>query len=352
MRTKRSVRFIAYIWLVVLAVLTALVIVIFQGIVNNFSANGDRSLSTSSSTNCQSIKHQMGETKVCGQPQKIVVFGSPILESLLSLDIQPSGFADYFMFHIGNFDNPSQQIPYLGSRINTQPANLGLLSSPSIEAILKVKPDLILGTLYNASQYQILSKIAPTLLLDWNDTQKNLQTIAQAVGRSKQAESLIAETKKQIKTARESFVPVVTKYPKVLLLHSANLRDIYLGDDAFGLCSSLIKELKFKLILPPELNKDYPVSISLETLSQFNDADSIILLGSSFNKLNNENSFKEHQLLNLKQAWKENAIAQSLKASKSGRVYFIPYYMCAGLPGSIGTKLYLKELKKQLLSVS
>ncbi|MFB2839023.1 ABC transporter substrate-binding protein [Floridanema evergladense] len=352
MRTKQSVKFVAYIWLLVLVILTALVIVTIQGIRNNFSANGDRSLSPVSSANCRTIKHEMGETKVCGQPKKIVVFGSPILESLLTLDIQPSGFADYFMFHKGNFDKPSQQIPYLGNRITTQPANLGLLSSPSIEAILKGQPDLILGTQYNASQYKILSKIAPTLLLDWNNAEKNLKTIAEAIGSSKKAEPLLAETKQQIKTARDSFAPIVAKSPKMLLLHSGKLQDIYLGDDAFGLCSSLIKKLGFQLILPPELNKNYPVSVSIETLSQFNDADSIILLGSNFSKLDNENSFKEHQLLNLKQAWEKNAIAQSLKASKNGRVYFIPYYMCAGLPGSIGTKLYLRELKKQLLSAS
>ncbi len=349
MRTKQSVKFVAYILLLVLAVLTALAVVTFQGIEVNSSANGDRSLSLANSTDCRNIKHEMGETKVCGQPEKIIVFGSPILESLLTLNIQPSGFSDYFMFHKGNFDNPSQQIPYLGSRITTEPVNLGLLSSPSIEAILKVKPDLILGTQYNASQYKMLSKIAPTLLLDWNNAEKNLKTIAQVVGSSEKAKPLLAETKQQIKTARDSFAPIVAKYPKVLLLHSGKLQDIYLGDDVFGLCSSLIKELGFELILPPELNQNSPISVSLETLSQFNDADSIILLGSNFSKLDNENSFKEHQLLNLKQAWEKNAIAQSLKASKNGRVYFIPYYMCVGLPGAIGTELYLKELKKQLL---
>ena len=38
-----------------------------------------------------------------------------------------------------------------------------------------------------------------------------------------------------------------------------------------------------------------------------------------------------------------------MDASKAGRVYFIPTYLCAGLPGAIGTKLYLEELEQQLL---
>ncbi|MGP1386521.1 MAG: hypothetical protein ACTS2F_23375 [Thainema sp.] len=44
------------------------------------------------------------------------------------------------------------------------------------------------------------------------------------------------------------------------------------------------------------------------------------------------------------------AIAQFLDASQAGRVYFIPAYFCRGLPGAIGTELYLEELKEQSLA--
>jgi iron complex transport system substrate-binding protein len=300
----------------------------------------------------------MGETEVCGQPQKIVVLGSSVLEPLLALDVQPAAYADYMILPTGNYDTPSQQIPYLGSRITGQLANVGLATSPSIEAILKVKPDLILGTEYNASQYETLSKTAPTLLLDWSNAEKNLTTIAQAVGRSEKAEQLLMETEQQIMAARDTFAPVVATHPKVLLLRSGELQDIYVGNRAFGHCSSLIQDLGFQLISPPgfdEFEQDNPASISLEMLPQLNDADLIILLGSNFSqpeRLNGTAAFENHLLSDLKRAWKENAIAQSLNASQAGRVYFIPYYMCVGLPGSIGTELYLEALEKQLLPPS
>ncbi|PSN77790.1 hypothetical protein C8B47_20200 [filamentous cyanobacterium CCP4] len=66
-------------------------------------------------------------------------------------------------------------------------------------------------------------------------------------------------------------------------------------------------------------------------------------------KLNEADTFSSYQLDQLKQAWGDNAIAQSLVASQAGRVYFIPAYLCLGLPGPIGTELYLEELKQQLL---
>jgi iron complex transport system substrate-binding protein len=312
--------------------------------------------SSSELTDCQTIQHQMGETEVCGQPQKIVVLGSSVLEPLLALDVQPAAYADYMLLPTGNDDTSSQPLPYLESRITGQLTNVGLATSPSIEAILKVQPDLIIGTEYNVSQYETLSKIAPTLLLEWNDAEKNLKTIARTVGRSEKAEQLLTETERQIAMARGAFAPIVATHPKVLLLRSGELQDIYVGNRAFGRCSSLIQDLGFQLISPPELDqfeRENPASISLETLPQLNDADLIILLGSNFRQpehLNSTGAFEKHQLSDLKQAWEVNAIAQSLDASQAGRVYFIPAYMCLGLPGSIGTELYLEELQEQLLS--
>ena len=55
-----------------------------------------------------------------------------------------------------------------------------------------------------------------------------------------------------------------------------------------------------------------------------------------------------NQLQTIKQAWSTNTIAQSLRASKENRVYFIPTYLCRGVPAPIGTQLVLKQLQEQL----
>lgn len=119
------------------------------------------------------------------------------------------------------------------------------------------------------------------------------------------------------------------------------------------LCHSLPQELGFQIVSSPKLDRpkaNQPVPISLEALPQFNEADSVIVLGHNFDKQKEPDNFNRYQLSNIKQTWKNNAIAQSLDASSSGRVYFIPAYLCLGLPGTIGTKLYLEELEQQLLS--
>jgi len=311
---------------------------------------------TSKIEDCRTIEHQMGETEVCGQPQRIVVFSPWLLESLLALDVQPVGYAAHNEFFQEDYTDPAQQIPYLGDRITQPLANVGALFSPSIEAILKVKPDLIIGTEYNNDVYDTLSQIAPTLMLkdSLDDPEQSLRTVAQAVDRGEQVEQLLTQTQQQITAARSAFAPLVATHPRVALLSASELENIQVENPSDP-CSSLVKELGFQLVLPPEMNNDdadFSVPISIEILPQLNDTDSILLLGYNFGdaeELDSMNGFKDFQLSNIKQEWSENAIAQSLDASKAEQVYFAQGYLCTSLPGAIGTKLYLEELKQQLL---
>jgi iron complex transport system substrate-binding protein len=308
--------------------------------------------SISNRTDCRIVEHEVGETEICDQPERIVVLGPYVLEPLLALGVQPMGFADHEAFHQGDYDNPSQQIPYLGSMITQPIANVGLAYEPSIEAIVKVQPDLIIGIETNDQQYDILSQIAPTIMLDYEAPETNLKAIAQAVNRTQQAEQVLAETKQRIAAARKTFAPLVASNPKMLLLYSEQLEEITLSRPA-ELCHSLPQKLGFQVVSSPKLDEpkaNQSVPISIETLPQFDEANSVIVLGHNFEELKQVNNFSENQLSNIKQEWSENAIAQSLDASKAQRVYFIPAYLCLSLPGAIGTKLYLKQLEQQLLS--
>jgi iron complex transport system substrate-binding protein len=310
---------------------------------------------TAENSNCRAIQHIMGTTKICGQPQRIAVLGPNALEPLLALGIQPMAFADHIVYHQGDYTNPRQQIPYLGQFVQHSLINLGSAYMPSIERIFKFQPDLILGTEGNdASQYQLLSKVAPTVILTWEDSDVNLRTVAQIFDRSQQAEKLLIQSNQRVETARNQFASLVAKTPKILLLSSTAERQVYLlGKYGHGLCGSLIEKLGFQLVEPPGLQAPRLgtlVSISLESLPDLNQAERIILLGHSVGKIDRQIRFEDHQLVNDKQAWRKNAITQKLTATQNGQVYFIPAYLCLGLSGPIGTEIYLDELKEQLLS--
>ena len=112
-------------------------------------STGNLATSTNSES-CRLVEHDAGKTKICGQPKTVVALSPRALDVMLALDIQPAAYAeaaytDRKILDLDRFDNPNQQIPHLGDRITTQPINLGHRNTPSLEALVALKPDLICG---------------------------------------------------------------------------------------------------------------------------------------------------------------------------------------------------------------
>lgn len=328
------------------ATLTAFVIVSCGGV--NHSVSNSQSPTTSS--DCRRITHERGETEICGKPQRVVALGPDMLELLLALNVQPVGFADYVRFHKGDYNDPKAQIPYLGNRITTPVANVGWSASPSIEAIVKLKPDLILSRDLSPELYATLSKIAPTLFLKQFDPETNLRAIATAIN-TPQAEPVLAKMQQNLKTARQEFAPTVAAHPQVLMLIATG-NEMRLMSATDNLCGSLVEDLGFQLVYPANFNPNQQNSslpLTLEKLPELDQADSVIVLGFDFavdSQSQTVDEFANYQVEQAKQRWQNNAIAQSLQASKAQRTYFIPAYTCLGLPGPIGTQLYLNQLQQ------
>ncbi|MCF4965909.1 iron-siderophore ABC transporter substrate-binding protein [Nostoc sp. CMAA1605] len=308
---------------------------------------------------CQTVRHLGGETQICGKPQRIVVLNPKMLDIVLSLDVQPIGYAEIFSNRRGDFDQPSQQIPYLGDRITHPIANLGMSSKPSLEGIIKLKPDLILGDIRtNQQQYGQLSQIAPTLLFDYvggKKWQDSLQAIAQVLGRTDQAKKIIAAHLQQIATTRQALAPVVKAYPKVLMVSSEQLNSSINLVTPLDFCGALLEDIGFKLAtVSTTTPTNITQPISVEILPQL-DADLIIVQGHNIVELSNiknTTSFTKIQLQSVQKSWQTNTIAQSLSASRNNRVYFIPTYICLGLPSPSGTQITLQSLQEQLLPLA
>jgi iron complex transport system substrate-binding protein len=306
-----------------------------------------------SASNCQTVQHEVGETQVCDRPQRIVALNPKMLDILLSLDVQPVGYAEVFPIHRGEFDRPSQQIPYLGNRITQPIANLGASSEPSLEAIARLNPDLILGDSgQNENEYAQLSQIAPTLLFEYvghDKWQEPLSAIAQVLGRERQAQAVIETHRQQVEATRQALAPVVKAYPKVLMLASEQLTQSLELVTSADFCGGLLEDLGFQLV---SLSSDQPKSIiqpiSVEILPQL-DSNLIFVQGhdvAGFSQMGSAKNLENNQLQKIQQAWRSNTIAQSLSASQANRVYFIPTYICRAIPSPTGAQLALKQLQR------
>ncbi len=345
--------------LLMLGMFTTLLIVACNSNASNRTTSGDtaNSILSSDTSKCRIVKHDMGETQVCGQPQKIVALSPHLLDLLLSLNRQPAGYAEVFPFHKGEyFDNPSQQIPYLGDRVTSQPMNLGNRNEPSLERLIKLKPDLIVGEVGNNRQaYKLLSQIAPTLLWDKRTAkgkwQQSIRQLAQAVGDENQAEAVIAAYNQRITAARAEFAPIVAAHPHLLLLGANRLSSDLAIVTGNGYLGELLEGLGFQFVSAPvRANVAQVTSVSVELLPQLGTADIIFILGHDLSpNRQNLNSVLDSQTSVIKQEWNDNAIAQILKASQKNHVYFVTYYLWNGLNGPIGAELILNQLRQLLL---
>ncbi|NRQ36342.1 iron-siderophore ABC transporter substrate-binding protein [Nonomuraea sp. NN258] len=179
----------------------------------------------------RTIKHAMGETKVPMTPQRVVVLDTDKLDTLVTLGLSPIGAAQA---------GESQAWPkYLGSALSNTKA-VGTLQQPNIEAIMALKPDLILGSKFRqAAFYDKLSKIAPTVFTEkvgitWKE---NFLLDADALGKKDQATKLLSDYETRAEGVGSKFaklkVSIVRFMPTEIRMYGPeSFSGIVVGGDA------------------------------------------------------------------------------------------------------------------------
>ncbi|WP_307336769.1 siderophore ABC transporter substrate-binding protein [Caldalkalibacillus uzonensis] len=104
------------------------------------------------------IAHQLGETTVPKNPEKVVVFDFGILDSLDKMGVPVTGV-------------PQANIPpYLAKYEGDEYENVGSLKEPDFEKMSEIDPDLIIISGRQAEAYEELSKLGPTIFLGVDTT--------------------------------------------------------------------------------------------------------------------------------------------------------------------------------------
>ncbi|MES1026694.1 iron-siderophore ABC transporter substrate-binding protein [Gloeocapsa sp. BRSZ] len=105
----------------------------------------------------------------------------------------------------------NQDIEYIfpryldGKTKETKP--LGSNAQPSIEKISLLKPDLILGWQISSGSYSLLSRIAPTVLYDWQGTgtwRRYFDFMAEVLGREESAQEAWNNYYKRVEALKDS----------------------------------------------------------------------------------------------------------------------------------------------------
>ncbi|MEO1134252.1 MAG: iron-siderophore ABC transporter substrate-binding protein, partial [Cyanobacteria bacterium J06639_1] len=135
------------------------------------------------------IEHAFGRSEVPLDPQRVVVLNPVVdLDILLALGIEPIGIA-------GFTDDRGYAVPPYLSEQTENIQITGNIVQPDLETIVRLAPDLIVGTDRHGELYPQLSQIAPTVALPTRRSetlQSRTLALADVVNRRDRGEDILA----------------------------------------------------------------------------------------------------------------------------------------------------------------
>lgn len=150
--------------------------------------------------------HDLGSTSLPENPERIVVLEFSFIDALASVGVAPVGIAD---------DKRAEEriLPVYGELIGDGWKSVGTRKAPRLETIAALQPDLIIAdTTRHADLYELLSRIAPTLVFnslegDYHDSLKQMAAIGEAIGRSEDMAARLAEHRVKMEAYSERIRP-------------------------------------------------------------------------------------------------------------------------------------------------
>ncbi|MEM9541691.1 MAG: iron-siderophore ABC transporter substrate-binding protein [Cyanobacteria bacterium P01_E01_bin.42] len=142
------------------------------------------------------VEHALGVANVPKTAERVAVLGPSALDATLALGVKPIASSAE-----GEFPD------YLGDLLDGITA-IGTPGQPNLEKILKLQPDLILGTkVSDETIYSHLSRIAPTVLTE--DTGRdgkwveNFRLYAEALGQGDRGDRLLEDYRQKVKAVQK-----------------------------------------------------------------------------------------------------------------------------------------------------
>lgn len=169
----------------------------------------------------RTINHAMGTATIKKTPERVVYLFQSMTDVGVALGVKPVGAVESI--------DQKPWFQYLGDMSGVQ--NLGNESQPNLEAIIALKPDLILATVSRHEKIvPQLEAIAPTVvtadLADWKD---NLRLAAEAMGREQQADKIMQDWNKRVAEFKEKMGPkLATTTVSVIRVQRDNSVKVYL----------------------------------------------------------------------------------------------------------------------------
>ncbi|WP_289501581.1 ABC transporter substrate-binding protein [Gloeocapsopsis sp. IPPAS B-1203] len=285
-------------------------------------------LSLNPSAECRVIQHELGETCIPLNPQRIIALDPNItLDPLIALGIKPIGYGSY---------NFGEEESLFGVSLDdlAGATMVGHPNQASLEKILLLKPDLILTSQYN-NQFQLLSAIAPTVLVPLPNLEKpkdeaffkeNLRYVAKIFGEEAKAEEIINQYQQRIDELQQRLGNQLEQIEVSIIFHDGQGL-VYTPARNYDATADVLVDLGIRYKLPP-----LGAPISIESFDEYN-TDILFIMNAERRSLS---YYTQHPLFS------------HLKAVKNNRLYLVPPERWDSR-GILGANQILDDLFKYLL---
>lgn len=324
--TEETIKIRGYITLCLLGLVSIILLWACQHISEDKPRQIDSNLSISQPVVTRLVKHAGGETKIPIKPQRIITLhDSTILDPVLALGVKPIGIATYAA---------EQGVLFRGITEDevTSIQQVGSAFQPSLEKILMLKPDLILGREYQKNIYKQLSKFAPTVLVDWGNFtsfKANFRYIAQVLGEEEQADKVLHNYQERVKNLQYRLGELLEKIEVSVIVFTGQNIKSFNGDAVFN---QVIDDVGVKRTSIQRNQKEPYLQLSIEDLKKY-DADVLFIINESNDSI---------------LSYLKNPLLQHLRAVTNKQVYVVNQSdWFAG--GPLGVNKILDDLFKYLV---
>jgi len=287
---------------------------------------------TAESDETVTIRHELGETEIPKNPQRIVaVTGTAELEALLTLGVKPAAASG------DDGDNGTTVWPGHVEALLDGVEQLPSRRNVNLELVLAAQPDLIIGSVsWIGEIYDDLSAIAPTIALDFGrEWQAIVRDVAILVNQVDRGESVIADYDARVDALVEQYRPAVEgmTYTQIKSFISEGQIQLYTQTNVRSILDRL------GMVQPDEQIQaaaETEGAISLERIDLF-DTDVIFIF-------HYPGSVEQGEI----DALKANPLFANFDAVQQGRVFEVIsswWY----LQGAIGSQVLLDDLEQTIL---
>lgn len=283
---------------------------------NGQTANGTRT-----------IEHAMGKTEVPANPQRVVVLTNEGTEALLALGVKPVGAVNSWT---GDpwYDHIAQEMEGV--------TPVGTESQVNLEAIVALKPDLIIGNKMRQEKvYEQLSAIAPTVFSETlrGNWKINFELYAKALNKEAEGRQVLQAFDQRAADLKAKYADRLSMKISVVRFMPGVIR-LYQKDTFSGI---ILDQIGFARPASQDVDA-FAAEITRESIP---DMDGDVLFYFTYETGDGQGTAMEKQITG-------DPLFQNLEAVKKGRAFKVDDTIWNTAGGVIAANLMLDDLDQKL----